>query len=165
MKKAIEKILFGSRWILVLFYTGLIIALLTYAYTYFITVIHLIGDIGHIDSNGVMVIILELIDMVMIASLIKVIITGSYHAFISKDHDYGDDKASSGFLKIKISTSLIGVSAIHLLQSFMKIEIITWDTINKQLAIHGGFIIGAIALAFIEYLHDKTLIDHKEEKN
>lgn len=163
MKKAIEKLLFGSRWLLVVFYFGLIIALMTYAYTYFFTVIHLIRDVGHINSNGVMVILLELVDMVMIASLIKMIITGSYHAFISRHHEYGDDKASSGFLKVKIATSLIGVSAIHLLQSFMIIEKIDWDIIYKQGFIHAAFIVGALALAYVEYLHDKTLTDHKEE--
>jgi len=165
MKKAIERILFGSRWLLIVFYFGLILALITYAYTYFFTVIHLVKDVGHINSNGVMVILLELVDMVMIASLIKMIVTGSYHAFVSKEHNYIDDKASSGFLKVKIATSLIGVSAIHLLQSFMIIEKMSWEVIYKQGFIHLAFILGALSLAYVEYLHDKTLSDHKEEKH
>lgn len=169
VKKIIEGILFGSRWILVLFYSGLIIALLAYAYTYFFQIIHLIKTIGVVDTDTVTMTIIELIDIVMIASLVKVMITGSYHAFIDKHHHYPDEKSSSGFLKIKIATSLIGVSAIHLLQTFMRIGDvrfnITWDTIYKQGFIHFAFVLGALTLAAVEYIHDKTLPPTKEEKN
>jgi uncharacterized protein (TIGR00645 family) len=167
VKRIVENILFGSRWLLVLFYSGLIVAMCAYAFTYILQIVHLIGSIGRVNSDGIMMIILELIDMVMIASLVKMMITGSYHAFIDKHHHYLDEKASSGFLKIKIATSLIGVSAIHLLQSFMTIsgENLEWDKIYKQLIIHGAFLLGALVLAVVEYLHDKTLADQKQETN
>jgi len=157
VKQFTENILFGSRWLLVLFYAGLIIALMAYAYTYALQIIHLVGSIGALTSDSTMMIILELIDMVMIASLVKMMITGSYHAFIDKHHHYPDEKASSGFLKLKLATSLIGVSAIHLLQSFMAVEAIGWDKLNKQLIIHVAFLIGALVLAVIEFLHDRVI--------
>jgi uncharacterized protein (TIGR00645 family) len=156
-KKIVEGVLFGSRWLLVLFYIGLIVALVAYAYTYTAQIIHLVSSIGSINSDATMMIILELIDMVMIASLVKMMITGSYHAFIDKHHHYPDEKASSGFLKLKLATSLIGVSAIHLLQSFMSVEASSWDKLNKQLIIHGAFLVGALVLAVIEFLHDKVI--------
>lgn len=165
IKRAVETGLFGSRWILMLFYFGLVVALGAYAITYFMEIIHLVSFIGKATPDVIMMIILELIDMVMIASLVKMMFTGSYHAFIDKHHHYPDEKSSSGFLKIKIATGLIGVSAIHLLQSFMIAETVEWDKIYKQLAIHGAFLAGAITLSLVEYIHDKTLTDQKLEKN
>lgn len=169
LKKVVENILFGSRWILILFYSGLIIAMAAYAYTYVFQIIHLIKTIGIANYDTITMTIIELIDIVMIASLVKMMITGSYHAFVDKHHHYPDERSSSGFLKIKIATSLIGVSAIHLLQTFMRIGDeyfnITWDTVYKQGFIHLAFLLGALTLALVEYIHDKTLTDTKQEKN
>ena len=55
---------------------------------------------------------LEDVDIVMIANLVKMIITGSYNSFVSKKHDDENEKVSSGMLKVKMSTSIMGVSAI-----------------------------------------------------
>jgi len=162
MKKIIENILFGSRWLLILFYFGLIIALGSYAYTYTVQIVHMISNMGKLTSELTMALMLELVDIVMIANLVKMIITGSYHAFIDKNHNYTDEKASSGFLKVKIATSLISVAAIHLLQSFVAHDI-SPEKLYRQLIIFGAFVVGGIALAFIEYLHDRTLLDNKTE--
>jgi uncharacterized membrane protein YqhA len=43
----------------------------------------------------------------MIANLVKMIITGSYHSFVDKEHGFKGENANSGMLKVKISTSLI----------------------------------------------------------
>ncbi len=169
LKKLVEDILFGSRWLLILFYSGLIIALCAYAITYVMQIVHLIQSIGFTSFDTITMIIIELIDMVMIASLVKMMITGSYHAFVDKHHHYKDEKSSSGFLKMKIATSLIGVSAIHLLQTFMRIGDpkfnTSWDTIYKQGFIHFAFILGALTLAMTDFIHDKTLTDNKQEKS
>jgi uncharacterized protein (TIGR00645 family) len=156
-KKTIERILFGSRWLLTLFYAGLILALLCYGFIYAKETWHMVHEANQLTAEAMMVVLLELVDMVMIANLVKMIITGSYHAFISKEHDYPEEKASSGLLKVKLSTSLIGVTAIHLLQTFvsMAVKPVSWDELLKQITIHSTFLIGALILAVIEYLHEK----------
>ncbi|MEO6305160.1 MAG: YqhA family protein [Bacteroidia bacterium] len=173
-KRSVERTLFGSRYILVLFYVGLIITLVCYGFIFAKQTFHMVATIGEISAEAMMLTALELVDMVMIATLIKMIFTGSYHAFVSKDHEYKDEKASSGLLKVKLSTSLVGVTGIHLLQTFIAIntvniiQIISWDTLLKQLSIHGTFLIGSLILSVIEYLHEKgeylnALIETKEE--
>ena len=59
-------------------------------------------------------------------------------------------------LKVKMSTSLIGVSSIHLLQSFINSEHSNWEDLKKQLVIHGTFLVGALILSVIDYLHEKS---------
>lgn len=171
MKKFIEKTLFGSKWLLIPFYLGLIIAQVVYLYWYSQDVIHMLTHAPSIGKEEGMLIILELVDVVMIANLIKMIISGSYTSFISKDHSETAEKASSGLLKVKMGTSLVGVSSIHLLQSFINAEKISAETLNKQMYIHATFLIGAIVLAVIDFLHEKSesfehnKTQHKNKQN
>lgn len=161
LKSTIEFILFkGSKLFLYPFYFGLLIAMAIYATKYFEEISHLVRESGSLNGESVMMIILELVDIVMIANLIKMIITGSYTSFITKDHDEKSEKASSGMLKVKMSTSLIGVSSIHLLQTFINAENVSWDIIYKQLLIHASFMLGSILLMVIEYLHVKSEDHH-----
>lgn len=156
IKKLVEKFLFGSKWLLVPFYFGLIIAQLVYLYWFTGDVWHMITHAKTMSNEEGMLVILELVDVVMVASLIKMIISGSYTSFISKDHSETSEKSSSGLLKVKMASSLVGVSSIHLLQSFINSEKLDWDTINKQIWIHIMFLIGAIILMVIEYIHIKS---------
>jgi uncharacterized protein (TIGR00645 family) len=150
-----ERTLFGSKWILTIFYFGLIVAMMAYAYVYILQILHLFEHVNTLNKEMVLICTLELVDMVMIANLIKMIITGSYTSSVNKNHEYANEKVSSGILKIKLSTSLIGVTSIHLLQTFVNSENVSWDSIYKQMAIHGVFILGSIGLAIVEYFHDK----------
>ncbi len=147
IKKIIEMIIFSSKWLLIPFYLYLF-------YTLGYLMIHFIPD-GHIGSETLMA-TLEAVDVVMIANLVKMIITGSYNSFVDKNHEEASEKVSSGLLKVKMSTSVMGVSSIHLLQSFISAETLEWDVIWKQVLIHGVFILGSAFLAWIDYLHEKA---------
>ncbi len=165
-KKIIEKSLFGSKWLLVPFYFGLVVAQIVYLYWFIQNLGHMLMTANSINKEDGMLIILELVDIVMIANLIKMIISGSYTSFITKDHTETSEKSSSGLLKVKMATSLIGVSSIHLLQTFINAEKIGWDMLYKQLWIHGMFLVGALVLMLIEYLHVKASdIEEKHEDN
>lgn len=156
IKNLVEKMLFGSKWLLVPFYFGLIVAQTVYLFWFCKDVWHLLWSAGYMTKEGGMLIILELVDIVMIANLIKMIISGSYTSFITKDHEEKSEKSSSGLLKVKMASSLVGVSSIHLLQSFINAESLDWDVIIKQLWMHGAFLVGALILMVIEYLHVKS---------
>ena len=147
VKRIIENVIFSSKWLLIPFYLKLFVTLIKLMYHFFVQ--------GHLGNEDLMS-TLEDVDIVMIANLVKMIITGSYNSFVSKAHGVEGEQASSGLLKVKMATSIIGVSAIHLLQTFINSANESYDTIYKQLMIHGIFIIGALALAFIDYLHCKT---------
>lgn len=156
MKKFIENIIFGSRWLLIPFYLGLIVVMTIYTLVYVKEIFHLVTEIGDITKENVMLMILELVDIVMIANLVKMIITGSYNSFVDKSHGIAGENVSSGMLKVKMSTSLIGVSSIHLLQTFINASVVSWDELNKQMLIHGSFLVGSLILAIIDYLHEKA---------
>ena len=110
---------------------------------------------NHISNEDLMS-TLEAVDTVMIATLVKMIITGSYHSFVDKNHGEPGENSSSGLLKVKLASSIMGVTSIHLLQTFISVEHLSWDTINKQLIIHGVFMVGCLVLAIVDYLHCKS---------
>lgn len=151
-----EEIFFNVRWVLNIFYLGLIAALCVYTYTYAIELIRLFRFANILNSDMMMLRILEMIDIVMVANLVKLIITGSYNSFVSKGHGYKNENVSSGTLKIKMATSIVGVSSIHLLRSFIDAKNMEWEEIKKQMAIHTILLVGAVFLAIIEFLHVKT---------
>lgn len=153
--KFAERFIFNIKWVLPLFYLGLAIVLLLYGYSFSKEVIHIFLESSHKGMDDMKVIVLDIIDVVMIANLIKMIITGSYNSFISKEHGYKNENVSSGMLKIKISTSIIVVASIHLLKSFIS-DKVDWDVIFKQLDIYGAFLISALILGVLEYLHVKS---------
>lgn len=151
----VETIIFNVRWMLIPFYFGLIFVLGLYTYSYGAEIVHLLFTKPTAPSL-MMYVILEMVDIVMVANLVKMIITGSYNSFVSKNHGYLYENISSGMLKVKMSTSIIGVSSIHLLQSFVNAKSIPMDDIMKQLMIHASFIVGAVMMIVIEYVHAKT---------
>lgn len=154
LKKTIEKILFDSKGILVFFYFGLIIGMCCYAWVYAKEVYHLLMEVNDFSKESIMLALLELVDMVMIAWLVRSIITGSYNSAVSKDHGFTGENVSSGILKVKMSTSIISVSVILMLQSYINAAHVSWDYLLKQVLIHGVFLATGCVLAYAEYLHD-----------
>lgn len=147
LKKFIENVIFSSKYWLIPFYLKLFLTLTKLLYHFVVQ--------GHLSNEDLMS-ALEDVDIVMIANLVKMIITGSYNSFVDKSHGVEGEQVSSGALKVKMSTSIMGVSSIHLLQTFVNAEHVEIDVIYKQLIIHGIFIIGAFVLAIIDYLHEKS---------
>jgi uncharacterized protein (TIGR00645 family) len=156
IKNSVESFIFSSRWLLIPFYVGLFAAMLIYMFVYVKEIIHLIREVGILNKDAIMLSILEIVDIVMIANLVKMIITGSYNSFVDKEHGVSGETVSSGGLKVKMATSMMGVSAIHLLQSFIDAKNVEEDELRKQLWIHGIFIIGSLVLAIIDFLHLKS---------
>jgi uncharacterized protein (TIGR00645 family) len=154
--KILEDIIFNTKWLLIPFYLILAMALAVYTYFDVKEFIEYIFRLGHIDKESAMLTFVELIDITMIANLGKMIITGSYNSFISKAHGVEGENVSSGMLKVKMATSLVGVTAIGLLSKSIDIHKVEWDTLYKLAFVHGVFLLSAIVLSVVDFLHLKS---------
>jgi uncharacterized protein (TIGR00645 family) len=152
----VESIVFNVKWVLLLFYVGLVAILLIFAFAYVREVAALVVHAASMSTEEMKIAALEFVDVVMVANLIKMIITGSYNSFVSKDHGRPNENISSGTLKIKISTSIIVVSAIYLLRSFVSGNIAP-EEIRAKLWIFALFLATTLVLGILEYLHVKGL--------
>ena len=155
MKKLLENVIFNVKWILPIFYFGLVVVLFLYGFAFLKEILHLILRVNDVSTDEMKIMVLDMIDIVMVANLVKMIITGSYNSFISKSHGVANENISSGMLKIKISTSIITVASIHLLKTFVTGNT-DHDIVTTDLKIFITFLLCALVLGILEYLHVKA---------
>lgn len=168
-KDYIGNFLFGGRWVLAVFYIGLQIGLLLYAIRFATLLWKDIVCVNTSTGDEFMLSILELVDIAMIANLVDMIKSGSYTIFVrrfrfnsSDDRPQWLDHMSTGLQKVKMAASILGISSIHLLKSFVNAANEDWIVVQHQMWLHGMFIIGLVALAITDWIGQyKT--EHKAE--
>ena len=166
---ALEHVIFWSRWLQAPIYVGLIVAQVLYCYKFGVAVWHLFAEIEASEMHFLLL-VLELIDIAMVANLITMVVIGGYATFVSKlDLDKTADKPEwlehidPGAIKIKLATSLVGISSIHLLKSFIEVgnpNLVlspgniktTHVDIMWQVIIHMTFVVSTLLLAISEYI-------------
>ena len=152
-----SKIIFASRWLQLPIYLGLVVVQGIYAYKFMKSLWHLITHINEMDSNTIMLAVLNLIDVVMIANLLVMVTIGGYEIFVSKlktrnhpDQPEWMSHVNATVLKVKLSMSIITISSIHMLQTFVNVSNLPEKTMMWQLFLHLGFLVSAIALAYTD---------------
>jgi uncharacterized protein (TIGR00645 family) len=162
VEHAFETIVFASRWIQAPLYGGLIVAELLYAYKFLVELWEMILHIDHQQETIFMLGVLGLIDVTMVANLLTMVIIGGYATFVSKlDLEGHPDRPDwlthidPGTIKIKLAASLIGISSIHLLKSFVNITHEDPEHIKWKIFIHMTFIGSAILLAWTDKIMQK----------
>ena len=155
LEETIERALFASRWILAPIFLGLSIALVALGIKFFQEAYHLIADVLVKDEADLVLVVLALIDIALVGSLIVMVMFSGYENFVSKIDTKGNDtlgfgKLDSGTLKLKVAASIVAISSIHLLQTFIEAERIDNDTMMWQTIIHLTFVVSAIGLAYID---------------
>lgn len=159
----LNKIIFASRWLQLPIYLGLIVVQGIYAYKFMKSLYNLIVNLGVMDENAIMLAVLALIDVVMIANLLIMVIMGGYETFVSKlnvdNHPDQPDWLShvnAAVLKVKLSMSIISISSIHLLQTFINASNLPEKTMLWQVVIHVTFLISAVAMAYTDKISHST---------
>ena len=167
----IEKIIFASRWILAPFYLGLSLSLLVLLYEFSREIIHFFTIIDETDLSGVLLFILSLIDISLAGNLLIIVIFSGYENFVSKIHvqDHEDKPEWMGHvdftdLKIKLISSIVAISGIHLLKIFMNLEKYDKDTIILFVIVHLTFVISGVLLALMDYIMNKSINQIKKVK-
>lgn len=155
----VERIILASRWLLVAFYIGLAIALALYAFTFFGKLIDFGSHLSELGENDTILKILSLIDAALIASLVVMVIISGYENFVSRFDDEKDvhwlGKIDAGSLKVKVASTIVAISSIHLLQIFLNIPKYEESNIMWYTILHVTFIFSALFLAYIDKITKK----------
>ena len=160
-------ILFGSRWLQLPLYLGLIVAQAVYVYFFGLELVHLVGKAAHLVEADIMLIVLGLIDVVMISNLLIMVIVGGYETFVSRLNLEGHpdepdwlSHVNANLLKVKLATAIIGISSIHLLKTFINAENLSDKVLIAQTVIHMTFVFSAVAIAYIDKLMTRPDVGH-----
>ncbi len=186
----ISKVIFSSRWLQLPLYLGLIAAQAVYVFHFWVELSHLleaafgnqhalaqlVKSIGYKDTAVVtslnetiiMLVVLALIDVVMISNLLIMVIVGGYETFVSRmnldghpDQPEWLSHVNASVLKVKLAMSIIGISSIHLLKTFINAanydeKVLIWQTL-----IHIAFLLSAMAIAYT----DKIMMQSTPDKH
>lgn len=153
-----EAFVYGGRWLVAPMYVGLLAALSVYTARFLQELWRLCSHGLSLTEGEIMLSVLSLIDTCMLANLILLIMIGSYSIFIRRlqfpahSRPQWLDHITSGSLKIKMGMSIIGVSSVHLLKTFIDADQIHPDLILKQGGMHLLFVVSGIAVAYIDKL-------------
>jgi uncharacterized protein (TIGR00645 family) len=160
-------ILFGSRWLQLPLYLGLIVAQAVYVYFFAVELVHLVYKTASLTESDIMLIVLGLIDVVMISNLLIMVIVGGYETFVSRLNLSGHpdepdwlSHVNANLLKVKLATAIIGISSIHLLKTFINAENLSDKVLMWQTIIHMAFIASAVSIAYID-----KLMSHNDGKH
>ncbi|MEX8194389.1 TIGR00645 family protein [Comamonas guangdongensis] len=179
--RPLPSLIFASRWLQLPLYLGLIAAQGVYVWHFLVELWHLVEavfgnqealqalvtNIGyksdvplqHLNETVIMLVVLALIDVVMISNLLIMVIVGGYETFVSRlgleshpDQPEWLSHVNASVLKVKLALSIIGISSIHLLKSFInagsyEVHVLMWQTI-----IHVVFLLSALAIALTDKL-------------
>jgi uncharacterized protein (TIGR00645 family) len=167
LEKLLEKVVFNSRWLLAPFYLGLLGAIVVLLVTFAGEFFHMLAHVTSATEGEIIVGILSLIDMALIGNLLLIIIFSGYENFVSKidTADHEDRPEWMGHvdfsdLKMKVIGSIVAISAIELLKSFMHMSAAEMTPAgNVELAwkvgIHLTFVLSGVLFALMDWLSEK----------
>ena len=129
IERAVEAVVFNSRWLVVPFLLGLIIGLAAVVYKFVLKLVDFILQIPTTAPADVMVGILTLVDLTLVANLIVIVICSCYENFVARidaaaHPDWPEGLIGIGFagLKQKLLGSIVAIAAVNVLEWFVDIE-------------------------------------------
>lgn len=161
LEHSIEAIILASRWLLVVFYLGLALALVLYAVSFLRKLWEFASKLFALEDTEAILKMLGLIDAGLVASLVVMVIISGYENFVSRfDNAEGEiswlGKIDAGSLKIKVASTIVAISSIHLLQVFLNMASYTMEAIMWLTIMHMAFVFSALLLAYIDRIMNMT---------
>ena len=169
LELGIEWIIMASRWLQAPLYVGLVFVLGVVVVKFPFKIWDLMSKALSADESDLILMVLSLVDLIMVANLVVMVIISGYENFVS--HIEADDtidrlswfgKLDAGSLKIKLASSIVAISSIHLLQRFLEAGDFDNAKLYALVVMHMAFVVSALMLTYIDRLsgHKKADADH-----
>lgn len=161
LEPVITAILTASRWLMAPLYLGLIVALVVVGVEFFKELARAVAGFAKLDTDGTILAVLKLIDLVLIGNLVLIMITagiGTLGSIARSEHDEPllefMGKVDFSGLKLKVIVSLIAISAVDLLESFVEVASIDKTDLLWQVVILAVFVVTGVLLAVMDRLEE-----------
>ena len=155
----LERLMFASRWLLAPFYLGLVGSIVVLLWYFGVEFLHLIAILRSGESGMIVVGVLSLVDLVLVANLLIIIVFAGYENFVSKIDTGGHEDRPDWMghvdfadLKMKLIGSIIAISGIELLKSFVSVGALTNEQLAWKVGIHITFVFSGLAFAVMDWL-------------
>ncbi|BBK44578.1 UPF0114 protein [Allostella vacuolata] len=159
---ALEGWIFHSRWLLAPLYLGLIVGLVILLIKFLQELIVFLPQTLVASQSDVILALLTLVDLVLVANLVLMVVFSGYENFVSKidvhlhpDRPEWMGKLDSGGLKLKLIASIVAISSISLLKSFMNVDKTSDREMAWMVGLHALFVVSGLVLALTDKLSAK----------
>lgn len=156
-ERIIENLLLSSRWLLVPLYLVLSLILIAFGAKAAQEFWHLATHLFELTESQLVLATLSIIDMTLVASLIVMVALSGYETFVSRFDTVNEmekpswlGKLDPGTVKIKLAVSIVSISAIHLLKTYLSNEALDNARIYTLTAVHLAFVVSALLLAYLD---------------
>jgi uncharacterized protein (TIGR00645 family) len=153
----IQLIIKNTRFLIIPLYLGMSVGLLLFVIKFFQQLLHLFYVINQINEADLILEILALFDFILVANLLIMVIMSGYERFIqplefnkTQEKPGWLTKLDLGSIKVKVATSIIAISSIHLLSAFLNVHQHTSEHIFLLITMHLALVVSALLLAFID---------------
>jgi uncharacterized protein (TIGR00645 family) len=157
MERQFKLLLFAMRWLLAPLYFGLGLLLIMFAVQFFRELIHIFETATSLLEVDLILASLTLIDLTLVASLVVMVMLSGYENFVSKlDIDADTEKLGwlgkldANSLKLKVASSIVAISSIHLLRAFMDARETPNDKLLWYVIIHLTFVVSALLMGVLD---------------
>ena len=155
----VEKTLFASRWLLCPLYIGLALLLVLFSIHFFRELIDIAIRAFSLTETDLVTEALTLIDLALAGGLVVMIMLSGYENYVSK-LDVADaeksiswlGKLDTGTLKLKVSATIVTISAVQLLKAYLDINAVANDKLLWMVVIHLTFVVSALLLTVMDRL-------------
>jgi uncharacterized protein (TIGR00645 family) len=163
MLKVIDKAMLATRYVLAFFFMGLMLGLLLYAIRFMTKLWEFAEKLFVLSENEDLLTLLYLTDSALVASMVAMVAISSYDSLVSRlkeeaarERMHWVGGLDTGDLKLKLATSIVAVSSIHLLQVFLRPGSYDAEETMWALVIHATFLLGTLVLGFLDRLTHRT---------
>src|SRR3954470_9040054 len=165
VEKYLESGLFTSRWLLAPFYVGLVIALAMLLIVFVRELVISIPEMMRLDAEQMILSVLTLIDLSLAGNLVLIVIFSGYENFVSKidaegvvDRPAGMGTVDFSGLKLRLVGSIVAISAISLLRTFMRIgdDPLDETMVKWKVIVHLTFVTSGVMLALMDLLSSRS---------
>lgn len=157
IEKFLELLMFNSRWLLAPFYIGMVGAMVILLVKFAQEFLHIAPGILSSSEGEVILAVLTLVDMSLVGNLLLMVIFAGYENFVSKidvgKHEDRPDwmgKVDYSGLKIKLIASIVAISGIELLKSFVNVSDMKDRDLAWRVGIHLTFVVSGVFLALMD---------------
>ncbi len=159
MLPLIAKAVLAGRFLLVVFFLGLVWGLALFAVRFVGKLWELTIELWEKSETELLIDVLHLLDSALVASLVLMVALSSYDSLVDRLQGEADQqemrwvsRTDHGNLKIKVATAMVAISSIHLLQVFLQAEMQNETAVFWRVVIHVVFLVGAVLLGILDRL-------------
>ncbi len=163
VEMGLERAMFASRWLMAPFYLGLVVSLILLLIKFTQELFHIAPHVLELTESETILGILSLIDLSLAGNLLLIVIFSGYENFVSKihigDHEDKPDwmgKVDFSGLKLKLIASIVAISGIQLLKSFMNIKNVSESELMWMVIVHLTFVVSGVMLAVMDLITVKA---------